>query len=101
MNHSEQSDSSQLQLREVHLSQKRIYKEICLLSVCKADNFTAAVSKMSTECRSLNFSTSLWASMACYGDSFTFYTQTMFASHRKHIYRPPWPIMGITSLFYV
>jgi hypothetical protein len=41
------------------------------------------------------------ASMAFYGDSFTFYMQMMFAPHRKHTYGPPRPAKGIALLYLV
>jgi hypothetical protein len=41
----------------------------------------------------------LWASTACYEDSFTFYVLMIFIPH-KHTYRPQRHFKGMAFLFY-
>jgi hypothetical protein len=43
----------------------------------------------------------MWASTACYGDSFTLYMYMIFAPDRKHIYRPSRPVTEIGLFLYV
>jgi hypothetical protein len=54
-------------------------------------------------CRSLSYltGTHLWASMACYGYSFTFLYADHFRTSEKHTYGAPRPVTGIVLPFYM
>jgi hypothetical protein len=43
--------------------------------------------------------THLWASTACYSDTFTFLYVLLFVLHRKHAYGPPRPVNEISLRF--